>query len=411
MSLKFSRRTVLKNSAIGAVALSSAPLFARRGWAQEPINIGSLTPNTGGGGPYGANMAAAIKRVADQVNAAGGLLGGRKLVLTQEDSETNPETAVRAADKLINVNRVSAILGTWASSVTLGIMPKCQDANVVQMCTSSSSDIPLRDTKKLCFNFQVLNPVWGRALGHLAVERGFKNYKMMALNNDFTKSLLDGFIEVIGKDRMLAEPFYYNANQPSYRNEVTQLIEGNPEAVFVAGYVTDFTAVYKEIYRSGYAGKVIVPSICVGGQFKKAVGAAADGILHGIPVPPLESPAYKQYLKEAGLEDNGQVQHPYATACRDEMSVLALAIEKAQSLDGAAVAKAVYDVTTGEGKTTVYNVLDGLKELRAGNSINYSGAGSDVEFDEDRQLRGRDVQLYQIKDEKDVIIQTLAYKK
>lgn len=404
MQRTFTRRTVLKGSA--AVTAASI-LLPRSGRAAEPINVGSLTPNTGGGGPYGPNMAAAIRRVADEVNANGGLLGGRQIQLTQEDSETNPETAVRAADKLINVNQSLAILGTWASSVTLGIMPKCQDANVIQMFTSSSSDIPARDEKGLGFNFQILNPLWGAALGQLALERGFENYSMMALNNDFTKSLLEGFSETVGEERLMGEPFYYNANQSSYRSEVTRLVEGNPEAVFIAGYVTDFTAVYKEIFRAGYEGQVIVPSICVGGPFKDAIGDAANGILHGIPIPPLESPAYAQYLEEAGLEKTDEVQHPYGTACRDEMSVLALAIEKAGDTDPLRVAEAVWDVSTGEGKKTVYNVIEGLEALRAGEEINYSGAGSAVEFDDEGQLRNRDVRLYEIKDGQDAVITTL----
>lgn len=232
----------------------------------------------------------------------------------------------------------------------------------------------------------------------------------MALNNDFTKSILSGFEEAIGPDRLLEKPFYYNANQASYKSEVSHLLEENPDAVFVPAYVTDFTAVYKDIYRAGYKGQVITVTFAVSGPFKKAVGDAAEGILHGFPIPPLDSPAYKQYLHEAGLEDNGEIQHPYATACRDQVSVLALAIEKAGSTDPEKVKKAIYEVSTGPGKKTVYNVLDGLKALRAGEEINYSGAGSAVEFDKNGQLIGRDIQLYQIKSGKDVILTTLKVR-
>ena len=407
MSQPISRRLVIQASSTAAFVSAFMPSIAH---GAEPIAVGTLTPNTGGGSPYGAGMATAIKRTADQINAAGGLLGGRMIVLTQEDSETNPETAVRAADKLINVNRVSAILGTWASSVTLGIMPKCQAANVIQMCTSSSSDIPTRDLKQLCFNFQVLNPVWGRALGQLAIDQGLTTFNVMAPNNDFTISLVKGFVDLVGNGKLLEQPFYYNVNQSSYRAEVSRLLEKNPQAVFVPGYVTDFTAVYKEIYRSGYKGRVITVSIATDGPFKSAIGSAADGILHGIPIPPLDSPAYKQYPKEAKLEDTGRIQAPYATACRDQMSVLALAIEKAGSTDPERVKKAIFDVTTGPGKRTVYNALDGLRALRAGEQINYSGAGSEVEFDKDRQLISRDVQLYEIKGGKDNILSTLKFK-
>jgi branched-chain amino acid transport system substrate-binding protein len=85
---------------------------------------------------------------------------------------------------------------------------------------------------------------------------------------------------------------------------------------------------------------------------------------------------------------------------------IALAIQKAGSTDADKVKKAIFDVSTGPGKKTVYNVLDGLKALRAGEEINYSGAGSPVEFDSRRQTVDRDVQLYEIKGGKDVILST-----
>lgn len=402
MTLRLNRRSLL--AAGTATLFTPAILRAQEG----DIAIGSLTPNTGGGGPFGPNITAAHKRVADAANAAGGILG-RQIRVYQENSETNPETAVRAADKLINVNGVNAILGTWSSSVTLGVMPKCQAAGVVQMCTSSSSDIPIADEKGLVFNFQPLSPIWGRAIGNLVKSRGIENYALMALNNDFTRSMMEGFIEVVGQDALENEPFFYNAQQSSYRSEVTQLIANNPEAVFVPSYVTDFTAVYKELYRQGFEGTVITTSLSTGPQFKEAIGDAADGIIHGFPVPAINSPAYKEYLSEAGLEDNGSVQHPFGTAGRDQITTMLLAMEKAGTTDGPAVAQAVWDVTTGEGKTAVYNLADGLAALRAGEDINYSGASGSIEFDEEGMVLGRDFQLSEIQGGEDVVIERLEF--
>ena len=402
MNFRMNRRSFL---AAGTAALI-VPTILR---AQESdIAIGSLTPNTGGGAPFGPNITEAHKRVVDAVNAAGGILG-RQVRLYQENSETNPETAVRAADKLINVNGVSAIVGTFSSSVTLGVMPKCQAADVVQMCTSSSSDIPVADAKGLVFNFQPLSPIWGRAIGELVKARGIETFGLMALNNDFTRSMMDGFIEVVGQDALVNEPFYYNAQQSSYRSEVTQLIEKNPQAVFVPSYITDFTAVYKELYRQGYEGTVITTSLSTGPQFKDAIGDAADGIVHGFPVPAINSPAYKEYLTEAGLEESNSVQHPFGTAGRDQLTTLLLAIEKAGSTAGPDIAKAIWDVTTGEGKTTVYNLADGLAALRAGKEINYSGASGSIEFDAEGMVLGRDFQLSEIRGGEDVVIERLEF--
>ena len=401
MKAIITRRTLFQGAASTA-ALVAAPAVLR---AAEPIAIGGLTPLTGGGSPFGPGIAAALKRVADLVNSQVGVLDGRQIALIVEDDETNPEPAARAAAKLVNVNKVSAILGGFSSSVTLGIMPFCQERGIVQMFTSSSADIPDKDTKRLTFNFQALSDVWGRALGNLGKQRDFKTYSLMALNNDFTKSMLDGFMEAVGKSAIKNQPFYYNGGQSSYRAEVGRLIASDPDAVFIPAYVTDFTAVYKELYSSGYTGKVMTSSLAITPEFKKAVGSAADGILHGFPVPPLKSPAYKEFLAEAGLKDTGEVQQPFGSAGRDQMSVYLLAVEKAGTTAGPAVAKAVIDVTSaGAGKEVVFNVTDGLKALRAGKAISFSGASSSVKFDSRNQLKGRDFALWEIKGGKDVVL-------
>ena len=112
---------------------------------------------------------------------------------------------------------------------------------------------------------------------------------------------------------------------------------------------------------------------------------------------------------EAGLEDTGSVQHPFGTAGRDQMTTLLLAMEKAGATDGQSIAKAVWDVTTGDGKTAVYNLADGLAALRAGEEINYSGASGSSEFDEEGMVLGRDFQLSEIKGGKDVVIERLEF--
>ena len=334
---------------------------------------------------------------------------GREINLVQENSETNPETAIRAARKLVDVNQVIGVLGTWSSSVTLGIMPLCQEAGVIQMCTSSSADIPLKDEKGLVFNFQALSPVWGEAIAGLALNRDFKTYSVMALNNDFTISMVDTFVDKVtaGGSDVINDPFYYNGNQSSYRSEVDQLISGDPAAVFIPSYVTDFTAIYKEIFRAGYEGQVITVSISTGEKFKQAVGEAANGILHGFPVPPLESAAYKAYLERFGLEDNGGVQHPFGTAGFDQMSVLLLAVESAGSDDTEQVKQHIRKVANPDGQE-VFDVVEGLELIRAGQAINYTGASSAVDFAADTgSLVSRDFMLWEIKDGQDVVIERI----
>src|SRR5215831_19374974 len=109
---KTTRRSLLK----GAAAATAAAALPVRASAQgEALKFGVLTPLTGAGGADGPRMLKAIEAVIEEVNRAGGVLG-RKIATVVEDDQTNPEAAVRAARKLIEVDRVPVIMGTWASA-------------------------------------------------------------------------------------------------------------------------------------------------------------------------------------------------------------------------------------------------------------------------------------------------------
>ena len=132
-----SRRTVLTASA----AVVAAGLVPPRAWAQTaPIKLGTLTPLTGAGGSYGPSMRKAMEFVAQEVNGAGGVLG-RQIQLVSEDDQTSPEAAVRAARKLIDVDRVVAIMGTWASAVTTAVAPLCWESKTFLTTVSGSDTI------------------------------------------------------------------------------------------------------------------------------------------------------------------------------------------------------------------------------------------------------------------------------
>ncbi|KIZ47886.1 hypothetical protein OO17_01985 [Rhodopseudomonas palustris] len=387
----------------------AAPAFLRQGLAQSsPIKIGSLIPLSGGGAPYGPEKNKAHLAVVEQVNAAGGVLG-RKIELITENSETNPEAAVRAARKLIDADQVSAIIGTWASSVTLGIMPLCQEANVVQLFTGSSDFLPDGDKKHLCYNLQPLNKAWCVALAGLAAKRGLLKVGFAGPKNDFAASMGASFGKAL-KDvggEIVGEPLYYNPTQISYRAEAEKLIASKAPALFLAGYVTDFTALYRELIRGGYTGKVIALSFAIGPDFKKTVGSAANGILHGSPVPPVGKDTYDAYLRLVGLKPNGQILNPYGCAAYDEINLLLLAMTSAKSTDPRAVADHIMKVANGPGERAT-NFAEGAKLLAAGKSINYDGASSSADFLPNGMLKSRDFALYEIQDGKDVPILTIS---
>src|ERR1700674_692544 len=115
------RREILKKStALGAAAAAAQLGFPAIVRAQaDAIKLGHLTPRTGFLGQLGDYGFKAASMAVDEINAAGGVLG-RKVELISEDS-VNPQTAVTKAQKLIERDKVVAIIGEINSASALAI--------------------------------------------------------------------------------------------------------------------------------------------------------------------------------------------------------------------------------------------------------------------------------------------------
>src|SRR6201992_1880554 len=148
----------------GMAALPFAPYLANA-QTSEPIRIGVLAPLTGGGGPYGADIVKASKLAADQINAAGGVLGGRKIELFVEDDETNATAAVKAARELLAIDKGVAITAVWGSAPILAVRPLTLEKNIVLTVLGSADEVTEGDTRGLVWRFQGRASSWAPAAG------------------------------------------------------------------------------------------------------------------------------------------------------------------------------------------------------------------------------------------------------
>jgi branched-chain amino acid transport system substrate-binding protein len=161
---------------------------------------------------------------------------------------------------------------------------------------------------------------------------------------------------------------------------VEKVFSQKPDAVFLPSYLPELSAISREVYRGGFTSKIYSNSSAADaeGAFIKNVGAeVSEGIHHIQSIPPAESTAYKTFARHTGTPENTLAIFP--SNVWDQVAVLALAIEKSGSADPAVFTKAILNVVNGPGET-VENPVAGLKALRAGKDIAYSGAGADFEF-------------------------------
>ncbi len=380
--MSVSRRKVIASPL--AAALASALPASAFAQAAEPFRVGLLCPVTGAGGPYGPGMQKSLLMAIEEVNAAGGA-GGRKLEGFAEDTQTKPEAAVLAAKKLIGVNKVQAILGTWSSGVTLAVMPLTDEANIIEMNTSGAPAISTLDKKDLVWRFQATNDRFGAAFAEIAAKRGYKRPATMAFNNASGIGNTEGFRKAWEKrgGKVVAN-VVYEPNRPSYRSELQKVLAEKPDVIVTGSYLPDTTIIMREWFQSGDKNAWIMPGWAASPDLVKAVGAeVCEGVISVDTVSSENSAAFKHfdamYTKAMGKSGLTNV---YAPMAYDMLISLALAMEAAGP--GATVAQInakLREVSNAPG-TPVSTFAEGKALLAKKQKINYEGASSKLDFDQ-----------------------------
>src|SRR2546425_11248906 len=185
------RRDLLKASGTAGLVLSAPALLSAQ--SKEPIPIGTLSPLTGAGGSYGPDMQRSVVAVVERINKAGGI-NGRPIQRFHEDDQTNAEAGVRAARKLIDVNKVVAIVATWASAVTLAVKPLCVEAKVFVIGVSGADSVTQGDHKGYIARTQPNTNPQGRMYAKFAVtKKEGKRVAQMGLQTPYAQAFGGAF--------------------------------------------------------------------------------------------------------------------------------------------------------------------------------------------------------------------------
>jgi branched-chain amino acid transport system substrate-binding protein len=367
------RRTMLAGMA-GASALAMAP-SALRAQISGPIRLGGLVPLTGAGGPFGPVMSGVHKAVIDQVNAAGGI-GGQKIEYFAEDDQTNPDAAVLAVRKLIDVDKVAAIMGFWSSGVAAPTLPICWENKVVMLAIAASDTLAELPHQGYFIRTNVHVALQGEHIADWAVKQGAKNVFVLLAQNPFSEPMRKGFVSVADPKGVKTEALTYDGRKTTFRSEVDQALAAKPDVIFLGGYPQDTAIIMKDLFRAGYSGKIVGTGTAITPQFIEAAGKdVAEGIYTVQPSPAVGSGAYE---KLGALIKKDQ---PDTNACQsyDQVNLALLSVAAAKAATGVAIHDAIRKIGGPQGEK-VDNALDGIKLLAAGKTINYEGASGPCEF-------------------------------
>jgi branched-chain amino acid transport system substrate-binding protein len=397
--MNHSRRTVL----LGGAATFATGLLPHIVAAQEtgPLRVGVLIPLTGSTSQFGASMGKAAQLAIDEINAAGGVRG-RKIEILVEDDQSNPEAAVRAARKLLDVDKVIAICGTYASAVTSAVAPMCWESKTPLLTASGADSITALPHQGYIFRTQPTTHLQGMRVAQFAVELGAKSVYFLGPQTPFAQSYLDVITATVTKAGGAASGLIYEDKKASYRSEVDRALKSNPDAIILGGYVPDTSVVIRDLFRAGYDKRRIGFSF---GVNQKLVESAPADLLEGtyslVGSAAVDSQAYKRLATKLKVDS----VDAYSCQVYDHIQLVALALAASagSGMNGVAIHDTIRKISQDPQGKPVDSAVDGMRLLAAGSKVNYDGASGPCEFADNGDVKGVFFRYEQIKGGKLVV--------
>lgn len=289
-------------------------------------NIGFVAPLSGPQALVGQDQLDGFMLAVDQL---GGKLGGQPTNVIKEDDQLKPEVGQQAVRKLIDRDRVDAIVGLSFSNVLMGSLPRLAESGVATIATNAGpSPIAGAQCKANLFSVAWQNDGAAEAMGKFAQDRGIKRVYLMAPNYQAGKDMLAGFKRYY--KGQIVDEVYTQVNQPDYSAEIAQLQAAQPDAVFVfypGGMGINFV---KQMSQAGLSGKLPLYSVfTVDGTTLPSLRDAAVGNVSGAMYDAaLDTPENRKFVAafEAKYKRTPSL---YAATGFDAANLLDVALRKA----------------------------------------------------------------------------------
>ncbi|MBW2465363.1 MAG: ABC transporter substrate-binding protein [Deltaproteobacteria bacterium] len=360
------------------------------GETPEPVRVGVVTSITGELVSFGAGQVNTAELAQQEVNAAGGVLPGRELDLLIADDHSDPEMGRAAATRLIDEDGAVAIVGAFASGISVAISEVTLERGVTQVsCCSTSDRLTDIQAEGDRYFFRTVPPDGLQAIvlaGAAHGDFGCTNLAVMHLDNaygtPFGEAIETNFRELGGT---VATRVAFADGLASYVSEVLEVQATVPDCVALVGYPESAGRIVRD-----WNGVRDAPAVRWIGADAMKIDAFIDEVANPAQTEgftgtsPITAPMTRSY---ATFETNyratfGTTPEVFSGPEFDAVSLTILAIARAGTTDGLAIRDSLYEVANPPG--TVFGPGElgaAMAVLRAGGEINYEGAAGPVDLD------------------------------
>ncbi len=385
----------------GLILAAVAAVFAAAGVGRAAaedctIKLGVVLPVSGPMGLVGERIAETGQFAVDVFNEAGGVKGC-KVEYVLRDTQGQPTVGVDAAKSLVDIEGVPVLVGAISSGVSLPILTSVavpSKVTQISCCSSSTSFTELAEegrTEGYWFRTYATNRSQAAMGALLTTSKGYRKTAVIYVNTDFGVGLAERFVQDVARlGGSITKAVAYNESQQSYRAEVTAALEGDPDSLFLVAFPVDGATITREWLSLGGTGNLVVNNSLRSADYLEAVGSRHLTNLVGYDSaqPRTESVATFNSMFEARF--GGPPDGPGLHSMFDAVTVVLLAMESAEEIDGTSIRDNIRKVTASDGEP-VHPGPEGIGKARellaAGRSIRYVGATGPLQFDENGDVQ------------------------
>jgi branched-chain amino acid transport system substrate-binding protein len=333
-----------------AIAVGFAGLALRAG---DPIRVGEFASLTGKEASWGQSSHRGITMAIEEINAAGGVLG-RRIALITEDNQSVPGQSATAAKKLIARDKVIALLGEVSSGRSLEAAPVAQVAKVPMIAPASTNPKVTQVGSyifRVCFIDSFQASVIAKFVGSELKAR--RVAILSSASNAYSVGLSRIFRErFAAAGGVIPDEQKYSEGDKDFRAQLTAIGAAGCDAVFVPGYYGEAALIVRQARDLGLAMPFVGGDGWVSDQLLLIGGDALNGCYYSTHFSPEnDSPLVRRFVSAYRARWDNETPDAFAALGYDAVGVLADAIRRAGSTEGPRLRDAVAATRNFRGAT------------------------------------------------------------
>ncbi|MFT0545775.1 branched-chain amino acid ABC transporter substrate-binding protein [Allopusillimonas ginsengisoli] len=322
---------------LAVTALASALPFAAH--AADVVKIGVAGPFTGANAAFGEQLWIGATGAADAINSKGGI-NGKKIELIKADDACEPKQAVAVANRLVDQDKVAAVVGHFCSSSTIPASEIYDDADILSMATGSTNpevtERGLPTVTRICGRDDQQARV---VAAFLANNLKTKRIAVIHDKDTYGRGVADATREEA--KRLGVETVLYDGvtrGERDFNALVTKIKAADVDAVFFGGLYAEAGTLARQIREQGLTIPYVSDDGIVDPAFVTAAGGKqfAKGVYMSFPADPRTLPSSKDIvakLTQEGKKADGFVLYAYSA-----VEAVAAAIAATDSVSGTELA-------------------------------------------------------------------------